>query len=229
VSGRWIEVADGVYGRRYQELDQTMGLVVGETGCLVIDSGTDEVHGAEFAAAIRELTPLPWTLVITHAHFDHFFGNASFLPCVIWAHELCAAAMADSEQDRRTWVERYRDKGEPELAARLADARLVAPTDLLTDRATVDLGGRVAHLIHPGPAHTDHDVLVHVPDVSVVFAGDLVEQGAPPSIGPDADLARWPDALDLILSLDPEVVVPGHGEPVDPDFVRTQRDDLSSR
>jgi len=227
--GRWIEVAGGVFARRYRELDQTLGLVVGGDGCLVVDTGTDETHGAEFAAAVREVTALPWTVVITHAHFDHFFGTAAFLPCAVWAHELCAVAMADSDDHRRDWVERYREQGRPEPARRLADARLVPPSDLLTDRVRVDLGGRVVDLVHPGPAHTDHDVMVHVPDAEVVFAGDLVEQGAAPSVGPDADVTRWPVALDLLLSLEPRTVVPGHGEPVDAGFVRAQRDELAGR
>lgn len=224
---RWLEVAAGVYARRYEELDQTLGLVVGSTGCLVIDSGTDETHGGDFAAAVRTVTPLPWTLVITHAHFDHFFGAAAFLPCPVWAHVRCAEAMADSDEHRRDWVARYESRGEPDLARRLAAARLVLPTDLLTDHVTLDLGDRSVDLIHPGPAHTDHDVLVHVPDANVVFAGDLVEQGAPPSIGPDAHVTHWPAALDRILALNPTVVVPGHGDPVDQAFVAAQRDELA--
>ncbi|OLF08837.1 MBL fold metallo-hydrolase [Actinophytocola xinjiangensis] len=224
--GRWIEVAGGVFARRYRELDQTLGLVVGRTGCVVVDTGTDETHGAEFAAAIREVTELPWTVVITHAHFDHFFGTAAFSPCAVWAHERCAVALADSDGDRRTWMRRYREQGRPELADRLGDARLVMPTDLFTDRVRLDLGGRVVDLIHPGPAHTDHDVMVHVPDAAVVFAGDLVEQGAAPSVGSDAHVDRWPAALDLLLALRPETVVPGHGEPVGPGFVLAQRDEL---
>lgn len=227
MTGRWLEVADGVYARRYEELDQTLGLVVGTARCLVVDSGTDETHGAEFAAAIREVTSLPWTLVITHAHFDHFFGTAAFLPCPVWAHSRCAAAMADSAEHRRSWVERYEAEGKPELARRLARARLVLPTALLTDRATLDLGDRSVDLIHPGPAHTDHDVFVHVPDAAVVFAGDLVEEGAPPSAGPDADVTHWPAALDTLMSLNPTVIVPGHGNPVPPTYVRTQQATLS--
>ena len=98
MSGRWLEVANGVYARRYVELDQTLGLVVGDTHCLVIDTGTDEVHGASMAAAVRFVTPLPWTVVITHAHFDHFFGTAAFLPASVIAHERCRSAiLADGE------------------------------------------------------------------------------------------------------------------------------------
>lgn len=228
MSGRWLEVANGVYARRYVELDQTLGLVVGDTHCLVIDTGTDEVHGASMAAAVRFVTPLPWSVVITHAHFDHFFGTAAFLPAAVIAHSRCRTTiLADGEKQRRAWAARYRSEGKAEQAERLATAKLVAPTEEFTTQVLIDLGGRTVRLVHPGPAHTDHDVFVHVPDADVVFAGDLVEQGAPPSIGPDAHVSDWPAALDRILDLNPVVVVPGHGDPVDFEFVLRQRNELA--
>ncbi|GHE94747.1 MBL fold metallo-hydrolase [Amycolatopsis deserti] len=221
----WLELADGVHARRYEHLDQTLGLVVGTERCLVIDTGGDEVQGAAFAAEIREITALPWTVVITHAHFDHHFGTAAFLPCPVWAHERCRDALErEGESDRTEWVRRF--AGKPE-ADRLAAARLVLPDHLVTDRVQLDLGGRVVQLVHPGVAHTDHDVAVHVPDAGILFAGDLVEQGAPPSVGPDAHPASWPAALDRLLALRPATIVPGHGDPVGPDFVAAQRDELS--
>ncbi|KAA9160864.1 MBL fold metallo-hydrolase [Amycolatopsis acidicola] len=222
---RWTEVADGVLARRHEYLDLTLGLVVGAERCLVVDTGGDETQGAEFAAAIRSVTALPWLVVLTHAHFDHYFGTKAFLPCAVWAHERCAEAMrADAETDRRKWAARFREEHKPELAARLTEAELVAPTATLTEEVRLDLGGRTVTLLHPGRGHTDHDVAVHVPDAGVVFAGDLVEQGAPPSVGPDAHPAEWPRALDALLALRPGTIVPGHGEPVDPAFVRAQRD-----
>ncbi|AIJ21789.1 MBL fold metallo-hydrolase [Amycolatopsis methanolica] len=221
----WLELADGVHARRYEHLDQTLGLVVGAERCLVIDTGCDEVHGAAFAAEIREVTALPWVVVITHAHFDHHFGTAAFLPCPVWAHERCRDALIrEGESDRAKWVRRL--AGKPE-AERLAAARLVLPDHLLTQSVQLDLGGRIVELVHPGVAHTDHDVAVHVPDAGVLFAGDLVEQGAPPSIGSDAHPAQWPTALDRLLALRPATIVPGHGDPVGPDFVAAQRDELS--
>ena len=228
MSGRWLEVADGVYARRYVELDQTLGLVVGDTHCLVIDTGTDEVHGASMAAAVRFVTPLPWSVVITHAHFDHFFGTNAFLPSSVIAHERCRSAiLADGDMQRRSWSARFRSEGTAEQADRLATAKLVAPNEVINSSVFLDLGRRRVTLTHPGPAHTDHDVFVHVPDAGVVFAGDLVEQGAPPSVGPDSHVSDWPAALDAILALNPAIVVPGHGDPVDANFVRRQRDGLA--
>lgn len=82
-------------------------------------------------------------------------------------------------------------------------------------------------LRHFGPAHSDHDLVVHVPDAGASFAGDLVEHGAPPQFG-DAFPRGWPAALDGVLALDAPIVLPGHGDPVDRDFVREQRAELAS-
>ena len=185
-----------MYARRYVELDQTLGLVVGGTHCLVIDTGTDEVHGASMAAAVRFVTPLPWTVVITHAHFDHFFGTDAFLPCVGDRARAAAGTVilrGDGEHAAAGLVgDCFRStRARREQADRLAAAQVVvAPTEVITVRCSLDLGGRRRTLVHPGPAHTDHDVFVHVPDAQVVFAGDLVEQGAPPSVGPDSAPVR---------------------------------------
>lgn len=224
----WLELADGVFARRYAELDQTLGLVVGTRRCLVIDTGMDEVHGAAHAEEIRTITSLPWTVVITHAHWDHHLGTAAFQPCPVLAHPRCGPAMVSAESSGQAdWVRRYRAEGKAELADRVAAARVVPPTELLPDRRELDLGDRVVALLHPGLGHTDHDVVVHVPDAAVLFAGDLVEQGAPPQLGPDAHPADWPSTVDHLLATGAQIIVPGHGNPVDPTFVRTQRDTLT--
>ncbi len=225
VDGRWVEVGDGVLARRHTELDLTVGLVIGAEHALVIDTRGDLRQGAELVAAVRAVTPLPLIVAITHAHFDHCFGTAAFLPARVHALPRCREVLAATAATQRTaWAAHYRDRGEDSTADALAatDPPLPdapAPADL-------DLGGRVVALRHLGRGHTDHDLVVHVPDAGVVFAGDLVEQGAPPAFE-DAVVADWPGTLTALLRLAPQVVVPGHGDPVDGGFVGDQRDRLA--
>jgi glyoxylase-like metal-dependent hydrolase (beta-lactamase superfamily II) len=224
---RWIEVGDGVLALRHESLDQTLGLVVGAERCLVVDSGTDEVHGAAWREAVREVTALPWTLMITHAHWDHFFGTAAFTPCPVWSHPRCAKEITtNAEEHRARGLRNYTER--PELAERMRLARVVPPTELVEARITLDLGGREVTLLHPGRGHTGGDVVAHVPDAGVLFAGDLVEEGAPPVVGKDAYPAEWPSTLDTMLALEPAVIVPGHGNPVDRAYVIAQRDELAA-
>ncbi len=223
---RWVEVGDGVLARRHRELDLTTGLVLGGGRALVVDTRGDHRQGAELAAAVRAVTALPLTVAITHAHFDHCFGTAAFLPCPVHALPGCGRAITGTAAAQRAeWTAHYRSTGDPATADALAATDPPPPTDPAP--VELDLGGRTVALLHPGPGHTDHDLVVHVPDAAVVFAGDLVEQGAPPSVGPDSVVVAWPAALDTLLALAPRTVVPGHGDPVDPAFVASQRDDLA--
>ena len=103
------------------------------------------------------------------------------------------------------------------------------PPDRTVDDAGGDLevGGRRVELRWCGRGHTDNDLVVLVPDAGVVFAGDLVEEGAPPQFG-DAFPLEWPATLDRLLALAPPTVVPGHGDVVDHGFVAGQRDQLAA-
>src|SRR5947209_18251096 len=105
--------------------------------------------------------------------------------------------------------------------------RTVVPDHTVTEPIEVELGDRPVRLTHPGRGHTDHDLAVWSPDTGVLFAGDLVEQGADPDFT-DAFPLDWPTAVTKLLGMTPRTVVPGHGDPVAAEFVATQRDDLSA-
>lgn len=211
MEGRWIEVADRVLVRRYAELDLSVGLVVGDGGCLVVDTRGDERQGAELAAAVRRVTREPWTVVITHSHFDHSFGTRPFLGCPVWAQEGCRTDLAGTgAQAKDVWARWYRERGRADIADDIARTEIVLPDRLVTDRVELTVGGRAVVLAHFGPGHSGHDLAVGVPDAGVVFAGDLVENGAPPAYE-DAYPLHWPTAVDGLLGLLAETVKGGEG------------------
>lgn len=226
----WTEVGDGVLVRRYAELDLSVGLVLGDHGCLVVDTRGDVEQGAELAAAVRTLTRKPWQVVLTHGHFDHCLGTAALLPAPVWAHQGCRDDLAEGgARQHAEALEHHRGQRPVE------QVRPVVPDRTVEHRIELDVGGRRVLLAHLGRGHTDHDLVVWVPDAGVVFAGDLVEQGAPPAFE-DAYPLHWPHAVTAMLALGsttgvpgtgPCTAVPGHGEPVDRRFVVAQRDELA--
>jgi glyoxylase-like metal-dependent hydrolase (beta-lactamase superfamily II) len=88
--------------------------------------------------------------------------------------------------------------------------KLVLPTTLHDERYTLDLDGTEVHLIYVGPCHQLGDTIVHVPKEGVVFAGDVIFRLCTPN-GWTGTTEYWLKALDLIISLNPKVIVPGHG------------------
>jgi glyoxylase-like metal-dependent hydrolase (beta-lactamase superfamily II) len=220
--GTWRELDDGVFVRSYAAQALNVGLVVGGARCLVIDTRSSHVQGAELAAAVREVTPLPWVVVNTHAHWDHCFGNHVFLPADRWGHHRCAAVLeAYGDLQRRITARHARSEGETGFADELDEVVVTPPDHTFDERVELDLGDRVVELRHLGRGHTDSDVVVLPAGTDVCFAGDLVEEGAPPEYA-DAFPLDWPITLGRLADLAPGTVVPGHGEVVELGFVREQ-------
>ncbi len=221
------EIADRVWVARYEWFDVNVTLVGGDRGLLVVDT-----HGAASAAReviddVRRLGAGDVTGVVnTHWHFDHTFGNHAFreaygrLP--IHAHE-------NARDELEKWGEqvkqRYRDAPEDPRHDDVMATQIVLPDETFSSARVLDLGDRAVELVYPGRGHTSGDIVVRVPDADVLLAGDLVEESSPPYFNDDSWPMDWPLSLDIVLGLTTpgSVVVPGHGSPVDRDFVEEQR------
>ncbi|MEU4642799.1 MBL fold metallo-hydrolase [Micromonospora sp. NPDC023814] len=230
MTGRFVQVADGVHVLREPLLHVNVTLVVGDGAALLVDTLSTAGQAAELAAAARAVTTHPWTVVNTHHHFDHCFGNATLAadpPRPVYAHEVAAEAMRqEADRLRREAYEEMRDE-HPALAEELAGTTLLAPTHTVHGETALDVGGRRVVLRHPGRGHTAGDLVVQVPDADVLVAGDLVEQSGPPAFEESYPL-QWPDTVAELLRMTTPatVVVPGHGDPVDAAFVRAQHEQL---
>jgi glyoxylase-like metal-dependent hydrolase (beta-lactamase superfamily II) len=219
----WREVADKVFVRRFVDFNVTVGLVVGDDAALVIDTRGSERQGRELADEIRWITQGRLVVANTHHHYDHTFGNFAFLPAEMWGHEQCAARL---RSDSRT-TQYALAAAMPEFALEYTDTHITPPNKTFRDSVQLELGRRKVELTHYGRGHTDNDIVVVVPDVHVVFAGDLVEQGGPPSFE-DSYPMDWPGTLGRILDVAHGAVVPGHGEVVSRAFVEGQLADVSA-
>ena len=214
----WREIGDRVFTRRFEFLDQQIGVVLGGDDVLVVDTRASPARAREVAAELRELTRNPVSIVVdTHWHWDHAFGNAAFLPVPIWGHVRTAERLVSEGEARRAWLMTQA----PELADEIRDIVIVPPDRTFTDRATVQVGNRTVDLAFHGRGHTDADITVHVPDAAVLFAGDLLENDAIPSFG-DSYPIDWPIAVEALLALATGAVVPGHGSIGDCAFVESQ-------
>ena len=216
----FTEVGERVYVLRQPMFDVNVTLVVGDGEALVVDTLSTGDQATDLLAAIRAITPDPLTLVNTHAHFDHCFGNAAF-DGPFWGHLDLPGYL-----DREAW--RTLAEDDPDWALQVEGTPVTAPSRLVRDTALIDLGDRIVELHHLGRGHTGHDLLVRVPDCGLVFAGDLVEEAGPPCYGSDSFPLDWPITLTRLLGLEPDLVVPGHGDPVGARFVERQRDAIAS-
>lgn len=172
---RITEIADGVYA--YLQLPggwclSNSGIVVSPEGAVVIDTLATESRNRRLVAAVDGLAAgARRTVVNTHFHGDHHFGNHLFGPqATIIAHERARVEMDEAGLAlTRLWPD-----------VEWGDVRVTLPTVTFTDRLQLHIGNRAAELIHLGPAHTTNDAVVWLPQDRILFAGDIVLSGATP-------------------------------------------------
>ena len=219
----WVEIGDRVFVRRYAFYDQNIGVVLGGDEALVIDTRSTHAQAREILVDLRELTTARVTLVVdTHGHFDHAYGNHVFRPAAIWGHERCVTFMARTGEARRATIAAE----EPDLADDLREVVIDPPDRTYSATATVEVDGRPVELRYLGRGHTDHDIVVGVPGTGVLFAGDLLENGAVPYFG-DGYPLDWPATAVALADLVDGVVVPGHGDHAGSAFARAQSASLA--
>jgi cyclase len=209
------------------------GLVVGDGVSLLVDTLFDLRLTAEMLGAMQGPTrtaPIG-TLVNTHANGDHCYGNelvkgAEVIASAATAHEMSEvppAMLAALNRAEGEVGELFRHFfGEFEFDG--IEVRM--PTRTFEGRLDLEVGGRSVELIEVGPAHTRGDTLAYVPDARTIYTGDILFIGGTPIVwaGP---LSNWVAACDLMLGMDIDTVVPGHGPVTDKAGIAAVRDYLA--
>ncbi|SDJ47610.1 MBL fold metallo-hydrolase [Nonomuraea jiangxiensis] len=202
------EVSDGVYA--YVQPDgswwiNNTGFLAGRRGVICIDACSTERRTRALREAVGKVSDRPiTTLVNTHHHGDHTFGNWLFPEATIVGHE------GVREQILADGVPTYRGAWSPEVE--WGKLELAPPFLTFTDRITVhsdDLRCEVRHVGHA--AHTTNDSYVWIPERRLLFTGDLVFNGGTPFVLMGS-VAGALDAIARLRELGAETVVPGHGE-----------------
>jgi cyclase len=199
-------------------------------GGVVIDTQADLFHARRMVELFGQVwSAMPKRVINTHEDGDHVWGNQLFEGAEIIAHRTVRERMpcvADPREARRLvdavnglitrWVLGAIHPGAMAVARQLRQdydfegIELVLPTTVFDERLVLDLDGTEVHLIYVGPCHQVGDSIVHLPKEGVLFAGDVVFRQCTP-MGRSGTYEKWLKALDLIIWLDPEVIVPGHG------------------
>jgi glyoxylase-like metal-dependent hydrolase (beta-lactamase superfamily II) len=199
------------------------GLVVHGNRSLLVDTLFDIPLTREMLEAFRRTSPIATApidyLVNTHSNGDHCWGNELVEEADVIASASCAEEMAAVDPKALAGVVAQG----PTLGrvgafmarifARFAFdtiSHIRLPTQTFAGELALMVGDLEVRLIEVGPAHTRGDVMIHVPAARVLYAGDILIVGGHPIMwaGP---VGSYLAALDRILALDVDAIVPGHG------------------
>ncbi|MFV0308649.1 MAG: MBL fold metallo-hydrolase [Desertimonas sp.] len=209
------------------------GLIVADDQSLLVDTLFDlSLTAAMLQAFAPHTASAPIDVVVnTHANGDHCYGNELVADAEIIATTAAAGEMVEVPPALLHTLNTTPGEVGDLFRGFFGDFHFegitpTLPTRTFDGRLGLDVGGRSVELIEVGPAHTRGDLLVHVPDARTVFTGDILFIRGTPIVwaGP---LSNWIAACDLMLGLDVDTIVPGHGPLTGKTGVVAVRDYLS--
>jgi len=215
-----------------------------DRGLILVDTGLTPALAEATRMKIREelgRTDVRY-IVNTHYHFDHTNGNQVYAGAEIIGHERVPAAMQSFVQGKDGFIASRRDRirsqeqrlstldPESDEAREIEETnrfnRLMIddllssyvptpPTVVFSERMNLKVADLELRLFYFGRAHTDGDILIHIPALGVLYVGDLFHPdflSVTANNGP-LDVPRWLEVLGRVLDDDSEVntVIGGHG------------------
>ncbi|MED5411202.1 MAG: MBL fold metallo-hydrolase [Pseudomonadota bacterium] len=246
---RLEEVAEGVYFAIGTGDIYTMSnalIIERDHDVVIVDSHITPAAGRALLDSIRVVTSKPvTTLINSHFHYDHSNGTPAFGDIEIIGHEVTYEKLTSDPENEHTYQSSLRrfDNTVNRLQTELSNATsaeerqelqqqlaywqrhveaqeeivFTPPTQTLRDKMTLFRGGREIQLHFFGRAHTGGDLAIYLPEEKIVFTGDMMLGGI--SYMGDGYVTEWADTLRGLLSLDIELILPGHG----PGFSEVER------
>ena len=198
-----VEVADQVYAATGYA-SNNMGFIVTAEGVVVIDTGMTPELGQAFLEDIRRYTDQPVRYVIfTHYHYDHVDGASAFQGAGV---EFVAQRELAWNLKNLKGLEHINQM----VLGEVREAPTVYPDITYDENYALELGGRTINLYH-AMGETSDATLVHLPAEDVIFIGDLNNANLGSPVMPEGYAEGYIEAVALIESLKPGVIVPGHG------------------
>jgi glyoxylase-like metal-dependent hydrolase (beta-lactamase superfamily II) len=199
-----------------------IGIVVGTSATLVVDTGMGPRNGA---AVMREVGKVSRNtklfLVTTHFHAEHVAGISAFPAGTTYV--ISRQQQKDLDELGPDLTKRFATFS-PGIGEMLKDAP-VRKADVLFDREyTIDLGGVSVKLLALGSTHTPGDTMVFVEQDRVLYAGDVVMNKVPVAFGQTSSVPVWVNVLKQLEPLRPTAIVPAHGPVGDGSLIAQQRE-----
>ncbi|TRY70615.1 hypothetical protein TCAL_06133 [Tigriopus californicus] len=211
-------------------------LIEGTDCCIIIDTLECDEAAEEVREAFRAITKKPIkAVIITHFHPDHAYGIGCFLddnPDVI-AHETTRKFLEQVANIRSLIT--Y-SRGMKQFGSLLGEGmhensgiggklrfgpsngfKLFNPTVTVSKQLEVTYGGITLEIIH-APGETEDQLMIWWPEKKILFPADNIYTAFPNIYAIRGTMARdpllWISALDKMLSLQPEILIPQHTRPL---------------
>ncbi|SMN15563.1 SoxH protein, homolog [uncultured Candidatus Thioglobus sp.] len=214
------EIAPGVYSAigatqpyTYENSNHNNNLsfIVTTDGVLVFNAGGSYLVAKAMHEEIKKVTDQKVKYVVLENSQGHAILGSNY-----WK-EQGAIIVAHVEADKE-----IKSRGEDIYARslrvqkdKLIGTVVVRPDLTFKEKLNLPMGGTKIELMQIGASHSPDDIQLWLPEQKLLISGDTAFNERMLPIFPHTNAAAWIETWDKIEALEPEIIIPGHGEPTD--------------
>ncbi|WP_457603048.1 MBL fold metallo-hydrolase [Nitratifractor sp.] len=194
-------------------------------GLVIVDPGPTYAFAKEFAELATKQTGKPVkAVVVTNYHDDRLYGASYYA-----AKQIPVIAHKSIVRDIKKNPGKFQRI--PHLLSKeeFAGTKLVTPDTLFDKKYVIKGSKRTVELLKLTPVSEERsDIVVWVPDVKFLFAGNIVFNDRALNYTKNSNMKGWIEALHKIVAMKPAIVLGGHGGTMGPDAYKTTLEYLQS-
>ncbi|MFI9762529.1 MBL fold metallo-hydrolase [Streptomyces sp. NPDC051963] len=189
--------------RRYQPIAVT--LIQGRSDAVLVDPPLTTAQANAVGDWVEATGKRLTHILATHGHGDHWF-TAGMLAERFGAQVVASAGTIQQMHGNVGAREVLWDKMWPGQIPPSPVTAVTVPDDRL------ELEGHELRLVEVGHADSEDCTVLHVPDLGLVAAGDVIYNGVHQYLAesPDGDFTAWREAVDAVAALAPSRIVASH-------------------
>ena len=206
------KIKDGIYVYAGRPNESNCTIILTQDGVVLIDSGNNPPDSHAVMKAVKQLTSQPVRFLInTEPHADHTTGHFVFSPpTTIIAHAGATESMKSAYDPARN--EKLM-AASPEMREAFKGYRMITPHIEYRDKMTLNSGERTFELYYLKNVHSEADTAIWLQKERVLFTAASVGVKRFNNLRPFVSIPDTLNAIKMMKALNPEVVIPGHGDP----------------
>ena len=214
LGAQFKKVREGIYVYAAVLNEANSTIILSQEGVVLIDTGQSPKDSHVVMAAVKKLTPQPVRYIVhTEPHPDHAMGDFVFSPPAgVIGHAGSADSMRASESFSPARIEKLMSTS-TEMRAAFNGFRLVTPHIEYRDKLSLKVGERALDLYYLKNIHSEADTAIWLPQERVLFTAASVGVKRFGNHRPSVSIPDTLSAIKMMKALNPEVVIPGHGDP----------------
>ncbi|MCK4586130.1 MAG: MBL fold metallo-hydrolase [Gammaproteobacteria bacterium] len=189
--------------------NNNLSFVITSEGVLVVNAGASYLLAKALHTEIKKITDQPVKYVVLENGQGHAMLGSSYWKsqgATIVAH---IDAAHEIEENSFAILERQKNS----IKEKADGTEVVMPDETFEDKKVIEMGGVRFELLNLGPAHSPGDIMVWLPERSLIITGDMAFHQRMLPLFEHTSTADWIKTWDKFTALNAKYVIPGHGSP----------------